>query len=276
MEISSRLTDRPALDRHRKRAARHPALFLHEWVADEIEERLKEVNRTFTEPAVITPQPALWSARLPGTKTLADDETLDLTAGSHDLVIHALCLHWADDPVGQIAQSRLALRPDGLFLCALFGGQTLSELRACLAQAETAITGGLSPRIAPMGEIRDLGGLVQRAGLALPVADSHTLSVSYGSAFDLMRDLRAMGEANALQDRLRRPTSRAVMMTAADLYHQNFADGDGRVRATFDVVFLTGWAPDESQPQPLRPGSASARLAEALGTSEKPIAGHRD
>ena len=276
MDQPPRLTDRPALERNRARAARNPALFLHDWVADEIEERLKEVNRSFTETAVVTAQQDVWADRIPAARLITDDETLDVQTAAHDLVIHSLCLHWANDPVGQIAQSRLALRPDGLFLGALFGGQTLNELRICLAEAEASISGGLSPRVAPMGEIRDLGALLQRAGLALPVADSQPLTVSYENAFALMKDLRAMGESNAMEQRLRRPTARSVLVRAAELYSTNFAQPDGRIRATFEIVFLTGWAPSENQPKPLRPGSAKARLADALGTSETPVAGSRD
>lgn len=276
MDQMPRLTDRTALERNRARAARDPALFLHDWVADEIEERLKEVNRSFTAPVVVTSQRDLWAGRFPDARIVPDDETLDLEAGAHDLVIHGLCLHWSNDPVGQIAQSRLALRPDGLFLGALFGGQTLNELRICLAEAEVAVSGGLSPRVAPMGEIRDLGSLLQRAGLALPVADSQPLTISYESAFALMKDLRAMGETNALEQRLRRPTARSVLLRAAELYASNFAGVDGRIRATFEIVFLTGWAPSDSQPKPLRPGSAASRLADALGAFETPIAGSRD
>ncbi|MFY8147240.1 MAG: methyltransferase domain-containing protein, partial [Rhodobacter sp.] len=173
------LTDRAALARYRDRAARDPALFLQQDAAGEIEERLGEVNRRFTQPAVITPFADLWQARMPEARIIADDDVLDLAPGAHDLVIHALCLHWANDPVGQLVQCRRALRPDGLFLGVLFGGQTLAELRACLAEAEVAVTGGLSPRVLPMAEIRDLGGLLQRAGFALPVADSTIRTVTY-------------------------------------------------------------------------------------------------
>ena len=167
------LFDRPALTRARNRTLRRGQdLFLHEALADEIQERLIEVNRTFTAPAVVSGFPDFWGKRFPDAKQVADNDRLDLGESQHDLVIHALCLHWANDPVGQLVQSRLALRPDGLLIAALFGGQTLQELRMALAEAETRVTGGLSPRVAPMGEIRDLGGLIQRAGLALPVADS--------------------------------------------------------------------------------------------------------
>ncbi|MFO1176500.1 MAG: methyltransferase domain-containing protein, partial [Paracoccaceae bacterium] len=174
------LTDRAALTRLRDRArVRGPDLFLHEAAAAEIEERLSEVNRRFTEPAVVTGFPEIWQSRLPGATLVADDEVLALAPGAHDLVIHAMALHWANDPVGQIIQSARALRPDGLFLAVLPGGRTLAELRACLAEAESRLTGGLSPRVLPMGEIRDLGALLSRAGLALPVADAVTLTASY-------------------------------------------------------------------------------------------------
>jgi SAM-dependent methyltransferase len=197
-------------------------------------------------------------------------EVLDLTVGAHDLVVHALSLHWANDLVGQLVQARRALRPDGLFLGVLFGGRTLHELRAALAEAEAAVTGGLSPRVVPMAEIRDLGGLLQRAGFALPVADSRTLTVTYETALHLMRDLRAMGEANAMAARTRKPLRRAILDKAASLYRSNFSRG-GRIVATFEMIFLTGWAPDASQPKPLRPGSAVKRLADALGADERPL-----
>jgi hypothetical protein len=173
--------------------------------------------------------------------------------------------------VGQLVQARRALRPDGLCLMSLFGGQTLHELRSALAEAEVRVTGGLSPRILPMAEIRDLGGLLQRAGLALPVADSITLRVSYADPFALMRDLRAMGEGNALDARLRRPTRRAVLEEAARIYTELHADADGRIPATFEMIFLSGWAPDASQPKPLRPGSAQTRLADVLGGVESKL-----
>ncbi|WGW04620.1 methyltransferase domain-containing protein [Tropicibacter oceani] len=265
------LTDRQTLNRRRTRAARDPALFLHETARDEVQDRLAMVNRSFTAPAVVTPFPQVWESLLPDVRTLSDDDTLDLTEGAHDLVVHALALHWANDPVGQIIQCRRALRPDGLFLCLTFGGDTLKELRAALGQAEIEITGGLSPRILPMGEIRDLGGLLQRAGLALPVADAIPLTVSYQSALHLMRDLRAMGETNALHARLRQPTRRAILLRASEIYAQTFALEDGRVPASFEIVTLTGWAPDASQQKPLRPGSAAHSLAQALGTQEKPL-----
>lgn len=258
------LFDRAALLRHRARAARSPALFLHETVADEIEDRLAEVNRSFTSPAVVTAWPELWSRRMPQARIVPDDETLDLAPATHDLVIHALSLHWAEDPVGQLVQCRRALKPDGLMIATLFGGETLSELRAALTAAETAVTGGLSPRVAPMGEIRDLGGLLQRAGLALPVADGTPLTVSYPTPFHLMHDLRAMGETNAVAARLRRPTGRAVLAEAARLYAETHAQPDGRVPATFEVITLTGWAPSADQPQPKRRGSATHSLEEAL------------
>ncbi|QIE46125.1 methyltransferase domain-containing protein [Pseudohalocynthiibacter aestuariivivens] len=262
------LTDRAALIRNRTRAARAPADFLHLAAVDEINDRLAMVNKSFTAPAIVSGFPTFWQAAFPDALSVTDDETLDLTPGAHDLVIHAMSLHWANDPVGQIIQCRRALRPDGLLLVALFGGETLHQLRAALAQAESDITGGLSPRVAPMGEIRDLGALLQRGGLALPVADTVPFTVSYANTSALMHDLRAMGETSALSARPRHFTRRTVLERAEHYYRQSFGTADGRIPATFDMVFLTGWAPDASQPKPLRPGSAAARLAEALGTQE--------
>jgi SAM-dependent methyltransferase len=220
---------------------------------------------------VVTAEPALWQTALPGARIVADAPVLDLAHASLDLVIHALCLHWADDPVGQIVQCARALRPDGLFLAALFGGRTLHELRACLAEAEVAETGGLSPRVLPMGEIRDLGGLVQRAGLALPVADSELRRVTYRDALHLMADLRSMGETSALHARQRRFTRRGVIAGAVARYAKGFALPDGRIPATFEIIYLTGWAPHQDQQKPLRPGSAAMRLADALQTRESPL-----
>ncbi len=266
------LTDRNALARNRARA---DAFFLHENAATELQERLAEVNRRFTAPAVVTGFPQFWSAALPDAHLVADVPVLNLTAGAHDLVVHALSLHWVDDIVGHLVQCRRALTPDGLFLGVMFGGQTLAELRACLGQAEAEVTGGLSPRILPMAEIRDLGGLMQRAGFALPVADSTTRTVTYASPRALMRDLRAMGEGNALANRLRHPTRRAVLARAEQLYTATYPAPDHRIRASFEVIFLTGWAPADSQPKPLRPGSAGQRLADALGTTETALPGPR-
>lgn len=262
-----RLTDTIALARNRARAQRDPALFLHEDILDEVHERLKEVNRTFTKIAIVTGAREFWQISFPDATVIADSELLALEHEAFDLVIHALALHWANDPVGQLIQCKRALRPDGLLLCALLGGQTLHELRACLAEAEAAQTGGLSPRVLPMGEIRDLGGLLQRAGFALPVADSFTKTVQYRDMAHLMHDLRAMGESNALEARKRTPTPRRVFTDAAARYAQAFLAGD-RIRASFEVVFLTGWAPHESQQKPLRPGSAVQRLADALNSPE--------
>ncbi len=258
------LTDRAALARNRARAT---AMFLQSAVADEVQERLNEVNRRFTAAAVVTGFPDFWAQRMPNARIVPDADTLDLTAGAHDLVIHALSLHWANDPVGQLVQARLALQPDGLLIATLFGGDTLGDLRRALASAESQITGGLSPRIAPMGEVRDLGALLQRAGLALPVADSTDYPISYASPLALMRDLRAMGEGNALNDRLRRPTRPKVFAETARFYPTT----EGRTPALFQVITLTGWAPAATQQQPLRPGSARQRLADALRTDETPL-----
>lgn len=264
------LTDTTALTRNRARALAlpAPALFLHEDMRDEVQERLAEVNRSFKKVAIVTGFPDLWRESFPDALIVADTDVLTLEPEAHDLVIHAMALHWANDPVGQLIQCKRALLPDGLFLGGLLGGQTLHELRACLAEAEAAVTGGLSPRVVPMAEIRDLGGLLQRAGFALPVADSFTRTVHYRDLWHLMADLRAMGEANALDARRRTPTRRAVFTDAAARYMAGFGVESGRIKASFEMVFLTGWAPHDSQQKPLRPGSAAHRLADALKSPE--------
>ncbi|WP_439141706.1 SAM-dependent methyltransferase [Planktotalea sp.] len=263
MQNTPLLTDRTALLRNRSRASDR---FLHEIASDELLDRLSLVNREFKDPIIIGPADKF----LVGAQLIEDAETLHVTPAAHDLAIHFMALHWANDPVGQIIQSARALRPDGHFQAACLGGQTLHELRSCLAQAESEVTGGLSPRIAPMGEIRDLGALLQRAGLALPVADSITIKTSYQSVYHLMRDLRKFGETNALYARLRRPTRRSVFERCAELYDQTFSE-NGKIIATFEFLFLSGWAPSADQPKPLRPGSATTRLADALKTTEKPL-----
>lgn len=268
MDTPPRLTDRAALIRNRQRA---DAMFLQANAADDVHERLIEVNRTFTGPAVVTGFPAAWQEWMPSAKVIEDTDVLDLEEGAHDLVIHALSLHWADDPIGQLVQCRRALKPDGLLIATSFAGQTLHELRSVLAEAEVTQTGGLSPRILPMGEIRDLGGLLQRAGFALPVADTTSLTVTYDTPIHLMRDLRAMGEGNAIDQRLRTLTRRAIFAQAMERYVDAFAMEDGRIPATFEIATLTGWAPADSQQKPLRPGSATARLSDALGTTETPL-----
>lgn len=264
------LTDSAALAAHRARSDSDD-LFLHVTAAGDLDDRLTDVNRTFTERAIVTGHPAFWGKVIPNAHCVADTDVLALEQGAHDVVIHAMSLHWANDPVGQIIQCKRALQKDGLFLSVCFGGQTLHELRACLGQAEVEVTGGLSPRIAPMAELRDMGGLLQRAGLSLPVADVANLNVTYRDIWHLMHDLRSMGETNALTSRLRAPTRRAVFERANTLYAEAFPAQGGGITATFDLLFLAGWAPDESQPKPLRPGSAAQRLADALGTKENPL-----
>jgi SAM-dependent methyltransferase len=269
------LTDQEALTRHRARARRLPghdsAMFLHRLVLADLQERLSEVNRTFTAPAVVSGFPEIWQDLLPDALPVPDDEVLALAPGSHDLVVHAMALHWANDPLGQLVQCRRALRPDGLMIAVLLGGRSLHELRTALAEAEARVTGGLSPRVLPMGEIRDLGGLMQRAGFALPVADNLVQTVEYQDFPALLSDLRASGETNALAGRLRRFTGRGLIAAAGAVYAENYGTANGRLPATAELVFLTGWAPHDSQQQPLRPGSAKARLADALGVPEAPL-----
>jgi SAM-dependent methyltransferase len=199
---------------------------------------------------------------------VADEEVLPLADESVDLIASLLALHGVNDLPGALAQIRRALRPDGLFIACLLGGETLGELRQSLAEAEAEITGGASPRVAPFADARELGALLQRAGLALPVTDVEKLTVRYSDPIALMHDLRAMGMTNPLVERSRAPLRRSVLARASAIYGERFADADHRLRATFELVWLTGWAPHESQQQPLRPGSAKTRLADALGVAE--------
>ncbi len=263
-----RLTDAKALAARRIRARAHQARFLHDEAIAELHERLQDINRTFTSPAIVTDFPKIWSDFVPNAKIVPMTEALDLQTGTHDLVVHAMGLHWADDPVGQVVQCARALMPDGLFLSAAFGGATLTELRTSLAEAEAQVMGGISPRVAPMAEVRDMGALLQRAGLALPVADTLRKIVTYTDAIALMHDLRAMGEANALDGRHKAIPPRALFPTAAAIYEKSYPAEENRIRASFEFVFLTGWAPHESQQKPLRPGAATSRLADALSTTE--------
>ena len=266
MTSQTALTDRAALLRNRSRASE---MFLQSYAARDLQDRVSMVKKSFQRIAIVTPFPTVWED---WTATIiSDHDVLALEPDSYDLVLHSLSLHWANDPVGQLIQCRRALKPDGLLLATALGGTTLHELRACLADAESRETGGLSPRVAPMAEIRDLGGLLQRAGFALPVADSDRLDVAYSDAFHLMRDLRAMGETNALTGRQRHMTRPAILSEAAKTYAEQFSTEDGKVRATFEIVTLTGYAPHDSQPKPLKPGSATNRLADVLGSAERPL-----
>jgi SAM-dependent methyltransferase len=263
------LCDRPHLLRQRARAEfMGPEMFLHDEALFEVQERLIDVNRTFKSVAIVTGFLDFWATQFPRAKIVSDEDVLSLEEGAHDLVIHAMCLHWSNDPVGQLVQCKRALKADGFMLAAFFGGQTLAELRAAVGQAEVSVTGGLSPRVVPMGEIRDVGALLQRAGLALPVADSVKKTVIYASPLHLMRDLRAMGEGNALSQRSGKPLTRTMLTELDSVYRDAFQDGDGRVKATFEMIFLSGWAPDDSQQKPMRPGSAKSRLADFLKTPE--------
>jgi SAM-dependent methyltransferase len=203
-------------------------------------------------------------------RLVGDEENLPFAPESFDLAVSALSLQSLNDLPGALLQIRRALKPDGLFLGCLLGGRTLQELRTALAVAETEMSGGISPRIAPFADVRDMGGLLQRAGFALPVADSEPLTVRYASMFALMADLRAMGATNALEMRLRKPPRRELFLRAASVYAERFADPDGRLRATFEMIFVSGWAPHESQQKPLQPGSAKMRLADALGRKPTP------
>lgn len=204
-----------------------------------------------------------------GMRVQADEERLPFAPESLDMVVSLLALHWTNDIVGALIQIRQALKPDGLFIGAILGGQTLTELRQCLTQAEAELTDGAGLRVSPFADVLDAAGLLQRAGFALPVADTDRVTVRYANALELISDVRAMGESNVLHDRARKPLSRAVVGRAAAIYQERYAGADGRIAATFDIISLTGWSPHPDQQQPLRPGSAKMRLADALHVPER-------
>jgi SAM-dependent methyltransferase len=268
-----KIFDRTLLAQRQRRAhALGAADFLLKHVTQDMAERLAVVLRTFENAADIdTPDAKLRDAlRMSGkvqtiaAVALGDDESLPLADASLDLVVSALALQFVSDLPGVLAQIRRALKPDGLFMAALFGGDTLMELRDAFAEAESVVEGGISPRVAPFADVRQLGGLLQRAGFALPVVDSDRLTVRYDNALALMHDLRRMGAGNILVERRRTPLRRETLARAVQNYTDNYSDPDGRVRATFEIVWMSGWTPHPSQQQPLKPGSAKTRLADAL------------
>lgn len=203
-----------------------------------------------------------------GVDLLCEEDFLPLKAQSIDLVISPLSLHTVNDLPGALLQIRQALKPDGFLIASMFGGETLHELRTCLSEAELELTGGITPRIAPFADKQQMGGLLQRAGYNLPVVDSEIITVTYQSIFHLMRDLRNMGEGNAILERTKKFTSRKIFMRAAELYAQRYSEEDGRIIASFEIIFLHGWAPSDNQQKPLRPGSGETRLADYLGVEE--------
>ncbi|MGI9407055.1 MAG: methyltransferase domain-containing protein [Hyphomicrobiaceae bacterium] len=265
-------------------------------IEEDIAERLPVVLRTFATSAVVSPVPTGLPALVagcagaqtvidartsgigrsrchPSNGSLAgtvkiDDEKLPFRPGALDLLVSVLALHTTNDMPGALLQARKALKPDGLFLGVLCAGDTLCELRSSLLQAEAECEGGAGPRVMPFADVRELGGLMQRAGFALPVADTDTVTLTYSSPLHLMRELRSFGATNILRGRAKNMMRRKTLLRACEIYGENFGDADGRVRATVDIVTLTGWAPDASQQQPLKPGSAASRLADALGTTE--------
>lgn len=288
--------DRALLAVRRRRAAARAGEhdFLLHRVAEDLAERLGIIKRTFALAANIGAHHGILSRRLrqiesvgmmvdvepvgellaacEGPCVLADEELLPFGDATLDLVVSGLSLHHVNDLPGTLLQIRRALKPDGLFLASLLGGSTLGELGAAWLAAEAEVTGGASPRVAPAIDLRDLGGLLQRAGFALPVVDSDVVQVAYSSPLALMKDIKAMGASNALTARQRSLTRRDVLGRAAQIYEQRHARADGRVLATFEILTVTAWAPDPSQQKPLEPGSAAVRLADVLGTSEQPTA----
>ena len=296
-ESNPEVFERALVRKHRDRAAAgldgHDFLFRH--TAEAIGERLEDVSRSFPRvldlgchggemasalsarsdieelvQSDLSMAMARRAAESGHATVVADEEFLPFAEASFDLVVSNLSLHWVNDLPGALIQIRRALRPDGLFLGAILGEGTLAELRESLMAAEIEIAGGVSPRLSPFADLRDAAGLLQRAGFALPVADLEPVAVSYENAFRLFADLRGMGETNATLARNPAPPPRALWPETARRYADRFAEADGRIPATFRVIHLLGWAPHDSQPKPLRPGSAAARLADALGTDERP------
>ncbi|TKC73469.1 methyltransferase domain-containing protein [Brucella abortus] len=284
--------DRDLMLAFRRRAfqrAEPGADFLLRRVADDLEERLGAVERRFpvavdlaghtgaAAAAIAQTGKADYVLRIerdteflqgPFPAIVGDEEALPLKPGSADLIVSLMALHATNDTPGAMVQIARALKPDGLFLAALSGSGTLGELRESLLQAEIELTGGASPRVMPFADVRDVGSLLQRAGFALPVTDVENITVRYDSLFNLMADLRAMGMQNILHSRSRKPVSKRLFLRAAEIYAERFSDPDGRIRATFSIIWLSGWAPNESQQKPLKPGSAKASLAEALKKAE--------
>ena len=281
-----------ALRRDRLPPERGQDDFLSRHIADDIADRLTFVRRRFpialdlgagagmlgrrlvaagigAEMVIAMDPSARLLALATGPRVVADEELLPFRDSSLDLVVSSLALQFVNDLPGALVQLRRALKPDGLLIAGLLGGRTLEELREAFVVAETETLGGASPRVAPFADVRDLGALLQRAGFALPVADSETLEVGYASPLHLMRELRALGWANMLVDRRRTPLRKSTLERAVAIYQGRHGRPDGRVKATFEIITLTGWAPHESQQKPLRPGSAASRLADALGTTEQ-------
>ena len=289
------LFDKAQLVRIRDRAASNFSefQFLKEMASERLADRLADVRRQFSygldvgchdgrlaphlratgkiETIIHSDVSPGFLASLPKDvqSRLMTGEVLPAAEGEFDLVASCLFLHWVTDLPGLLRQMRLALKPDGLLIVSLLGGRTLQELRSVLGEAETEVSGGLRPRCAPMADIRDVGGLMQRAGLALPVADSDLITVEYPNLFRLMADLRGMGETNALVERNQSVSRRDLFLRAAEIYAERYGTANGMIPASFEIITITGWAPDASQPQPLRPGSAKSRLADVLGVVEQ-------
>lgn len=278
----AQLFDRGLIALRRSRPLRHPPHLLATSVADELAGRLSIIARRFADALLIAPdpRPAEDAMRRSGKfaavaiREPPEGDDLGLAPQSLDAVVSLLDLHVVNDVPGYLAQVRRALRPDGLFLAALFAADTLVELRQSWLEAESA-EGHASLRVAPMIAVRELGRLLQRADFALPVADLDRTTVRYATPLDLMRDIKSLGLANAARERSRRPVTRHLLLAANDAYHRRFADADGRIRATVEIAWLTGWSPHESQPKPLKPGSATTRLADALKVKEHKLPGEK-
>lgn len=296
MSSSPLLFDRRLHRRRRTRAARdfNAFDFLKTRAAEDLSDSLEATTRSFdlaldlgahggqTRDAIMArPQlasrivqwlsadlsPGFARKLAPGAAAV-DEEALPFAPNSFDLVVSTLSLHWVNDLPGALIQIRAAMKPDGFFIAQLFGGRTLSELRASLLAAESEVRGGAAMRVSPFADVQDMAGLMQRAGFALPVADTQTVTVRYSNPFRLFEDLRGMGETAAFADKSAPPLTREILMRAMAYYQEQFSEPDGRLRASFEILTISGWSPSPDQPKPLRPGSAKARLSDALGVKE--------
>ena len=292
METAPEIFDRNALRIHRDRAAHTFSAhdFLTREIGARLSDRLLDMARTFplaldlsartggygpipggpggVERVISCELSEQMARQINNGGVVADTEFLPFGTSCFDLVYSNLDLHWTNDLPGCLLQITQSLKPDGLFLATILGGNTLKELRDVLMTAELEISDGASPRVSPFAGLRDAGALLQRAGLALPVVDADEITVTYENFFQLLADLRGMGETNTLHERLRTATRRAVFLRAAKLYAERYPAEDGRIRVTFEIIYLHGWRPHDSQPKALRPGSATTSLAEALGAAE--------
>ena len=270
MKNREEIIDKEALIRSRVRSDKENN-FLQKVAVQEIEDRLKFIKKRFKKILIICGNSYYWQKTFHEADFIYDDETLEFPSKGYDLVIHGMSLHYSNDPIGQLIQCRSVMKKGGLLLGVFLGGQTLNELRDSVASAEIELTGGVSPRVLPMIDIRDAGAFLMRAGFALPVADISVTKIDYQKPLDLLHDLRKMGETNVQKQRLKRFSHRRLFSLTSDKYIESQNSNNESVKATFEFITVTGWVPSEDQPKPLKPGSAKMRLSDALKVKEEKL-----